>query len=130
MGGLSNELKDKRRTYEERLYSYEKKHKTRIRALKRQIEGCDRRQLTATRESKTLLSENPPDELENRLDKSKLVKSRMSNSIFTDFDLVIPSECMSDNYNKEPQGEEEYVDEEEEESELARLNDKVRELES
>lgn len=121
--GLSNELKDTRRTYEERLYSYEKKHKTRIRALKRQIESGDRRQLTATRKSKTLFSENPPDELENRLDESKL--GRMSNSIFKDCDQVVPPGCMSSNSNNDPQ-----EDEEEDESELARLNDKVRELES
>jgi len=127
--GLSNELKDTRRTYEERLYSYEKKHKTRIRVLKRQIESNDRRQLTAARESKTVLSENPPDELENRLDESKLVKSRMSDSIFTNFDKVISPGSISDNSKKDPQEVEEDVYEEEE-SELAGLHDKVRELES
>jgi len=128
--GLSNELKDTRRTYEDSLYSYQKKHKTQIRFFTRLFENCDCGQLTATPEWKTQLSENPPDELESRLDESKLVKSRMSNRIFMDLDQVNPPGCMSDNSNKDRPGEEEDVDEGWEESELARMNDKVRELES
>jgi len=127
--GLSNELKDTRRTYEERLYSYEKKYKAQIKGLKRQIDNCSPRQPLSIVKSKTTFSERPLEEVKRELDGSNLLKNRVEKRASTQFDQVISSVFLSDNSNSKPQEWEEDA-EEEEESELARLNDRVHELES
>lgn len=124
--GLSNEQKDSRRRYEQRLHSCQKKYNARVKALERQMESGDLLQQSSNWTPTAPFTKRPPNQTKGGTDGSKSSNFRGSKKISTQFDQVISSLVLMDNSN----GEAEEEGHEEKESELVRLNDRVCELES
>jgi len=128
--GLSNELKDSSRRYEERLGSYEKKYKARVKAVKKQIENGTFHRSMETWRSITPFSERSEDQENLETAGAKVVNKRSDKKVSTQFDHVIPSVFLMDNSNAEPTEEQEGEQEQEVESKMVRLNDRIQELEN
>lgn len=126
--GLSNELKDTRRMYEERLHSYEKKYNNRIKAVEKQMENGGILQPMSTWKLKGSFSQRLSAQQKGASDESKLLKNRVNKKVSTQFDQVISSLLLTDNPNGEHEEEKDVEDKDE--SELIRLNSRVAELET